>query len=55
MKVGDTVRRRWKPKYGEGIIIHKLGETFVVKWYGKDRPFVEFEEEKHLKPVNENG
>ena len=49
MKVGDTVTRKWKPALGNGIILHILGKTFVVKWYGLDRPLVQFEEEKNLK------
>ncbi len=54
MKVGDKVRRKWRPQYGDGVIIHKLGETFVVKWYGKKKPFIELEVENHLRLISEN-
>ena len=54
MKVGDKVRRKWKPNLGYGIILHKLGDTFVVKWYGKERPLIKFEESKYLSVYGES-
>jgi ribosomal protein L21E len=51
MKSGDLVLRKWKPKYGTGIVLHVLGETIVVKWILDERPKIIFEKEKHLKKV----
>ena len=53
MKVGDTVTRKWKPQYGEGIILHILGdEKVIVKWYGaRLRPLVLVDNIKYLKAI----
>ncbi len=51
MKPGDKVRRMWKPKYGQGEIIHILGETIVVKWTIDNKPQIMFEKIKYLKRV----
>jgi len=54
MKIGDRVIRKWKPQYGEGTILHILGETIVVKWMGFERPTINIESPKYLKIINEN-
>tara|TARA_B100000287_G_scaffold412392_1_gene442801 strand:- start:135 stop:290 length:156 start_codon:yes stop_codon:yes gene_type:complete len=51
MKPGDKVLRKWKPKYGEGKVVHVLGETIVVLWTGTGVPKIEFEEKKYLKLI----
>ncbi len=54
MNIGDKVTRKWKPEYGEGRVIHVLGDTIVVKWLGMDRPLLNIEKLKYLKVVDEN-
>jgi hypothetical protein len=53
MKTGDKVIRKWKPAYGEGQIMHILGESVVVKWTHTGMPTVNIEDKKYLKVINE--
>ena len=48
-EIGDKVTRKWKPRLGEGIVTHVLGDKIVVTWYGTETPIIEFEEVKNLK------
>jgi hypothetical protein len=52
MKPGDKVTRMWKPKYGQGEVVHVLGETIVVKWVINNNPQLIFEQIRYLKKVN---
>ena len=55
MKIGDKVKRLWKPLLGTGTIIHVLGDKIVVKWSeNREIPTIEIEQVKHLKIINES-
>lgn len=54
MKVGDMVKRKWKPQYGNGEILHILGDKIVVKWFGLSRPKIIIESPKYLKVLDES-
>ena len=50
--IGETVTRKWKPEYGQGTILHMLGDKVAVRWYSEQKePFVSIEEVRYLKAV----
>ena len=55
MKTGDRVTRKWKPEYGEGRIMHIIGENAIVKWNYTGMPKLGIEQKKYLKVINESG